>query len=51
MQNNSEEKKMTGPQDIQEQPKQTAQKNDFFRDCVVFSRFVCEKDAHGLMFT
>ena len=32
MQNNSEEKKMTGPQDIQEQPKQTAQKNDFFID-------------------
>ena len=28
-----------------------AQKNDFFRDCVVFSRFVCEKDVHGLMFT
>ena len=43
MQNNSEEKKMTGPQDIQEQPKQTAQKNDFFIDSANLSEAALEK--------
>ena len=43
MQNNSEEKKMTGPQDIQEQPKQTAKKNDFFVDSANLSEAALEK--------
>ena len=49
MQNNSEEKKMTGPQDIQEQPKQTAQKNDFFIDSANLSEAALEKKVHRLL--